>query len=446
MRRVCVLVACFLMLGIVTPVAMGQITSATVVGTVRDAQGAAVPSATVTVTGRGNGVSRTATTNSEGRFTIPNVPPGTVDISVTAQGFAALARQDVALEVGQSVTLDFEVGVGAVKETVVVGGREVAIDSTRSVVDDVISTKAIESLPLNGRNFLELAFLIPGNAPAPNFDPTKTNTVTISSAGQLGRGGNVMIDGADNNDDVVGGPLQNVTEESVQEFQISTNRFSAETGRSASSAINIVTKSGNDDLHGSASIFGRNSSWQALPVTYDRTNGGEPPFDRQQYSAAVGGPLVAQKAFWFGAIEYRNQDGAVLVGARNTANQTITRSFAMAPLDDLLGSGRVDFRPSNSDSVFVRYAGEKATDTAASSIDRAIGMHLGRPYLADMPNEAFYPPLYLICLGKKTGVFLSIWLHCLFAVFGMRKTGWSACRWDGGRAISWRSASWRPAR
>ena len=171
MRRVCVLVTCLLMLGVVTPMAAGQITSATVVGTVRDSQGAAVPAATVTVTGRGNGVSRTATTDSEGRFTVPNVPPGTVDITVVAQGFAESTRKDVVLEVGQNVTVDLEVGVGAVKETVVVAGRAVVIDSTRSVVDDVISTKAIESLPLNGRNFLELAFLIPGNAPAPELRP-----------------------------------------------------------------------------------------------------------------------------------------------------------------------------------------------------------------------------------------------------------------------------------
>jgi hypothetical protein len=365
--------ACFLMLGVMAPAVMGQITSATVVGTVRDAQGAVVPGAIVTLTGRGNGVTRTATTDAEGRYNLPNIPPGTVDITVAAQGFAESSRTNVLVEVGQSVTVDVEVGVGEVKETVLVGGREATIDTTRSVVDDVISTKAIESLPLNGRNFLELAFLVPGNAPAPNFDPTKTNTVTISSAGQLGRGGNVMIDGADNNDDVVGGPLQNVTEESVQEFQISTNRFSAETGRSASSAINVVTKSGSDQLHGSASLFGRSSDWQALPSTYDRSNGKDVPFDRQQYAAAFGGPLVAEKAFWFGAIEYRNQDGAVLVGTRNTATQTISRSFAPAPLDDLLGSARVDFRPSNADSIFVRYAGEKATDTAASGIDRAIG-------------------------------------------------------------------------
>ncbi|HTI65871.1 MAG TPA: hypothetical protein VL524_20240, partial [Gemmatimonadaceae bacterium] len=253
-----------------------------------------------------------------------------------------------------------------------VGANAGRVDTTRSVVDAVIGSAAIDTLPLNGRNFLELALLVPGNAPAPNFDPTKSNTVLISSAGQLGRGGNVMIDGGDNNDDVVGGPLQNVPQESVQEYQIATNRFTAESGRSASSVINVVTKSGTDQFHGSASFFARNSAWQSLPATFDQSTGTALPFDREQIAGSAGGRL-APRTFWFGAMEDRNQDGAVLVGVRDVSTRTIHRTFADAPLDDVLGSARVDWRPSAANALMVRYAGEHATDTGASSLDRAIG-------------------------------------------------------------------------
>jgi outer membrane receptor protein involved in Fe transport len=353
--------------------AFGQANTATIRGRVHDAQGASIASATVTVSGRDTGLSRTVQAASDGTFVIASLPPATIDLTVSAGGFATTKRSGVVLEVGQTASVDVELSVGGVQERVEVAASAAAVDTTRSTVDAVISSTAIEALPLNGRNFLELALLVPGNAPAPNFDPTKSNTVVISSAGQLGRGGNITIDGADNNDDVVGGPLQNVTQESVQEFQIATNRFTAESGRSASSVINVVTKSGTDTLRGSASLFLRDNSWQGLPATFDRSAGGKFPFDRQQLAGSAGGPLSSDHAFWFGAFEYRNQDGAVLVGARDTATRTIRRTFAPAPLDDVLGSARVDWRLNTADALVIRYAGEHADDTGASSLDRAIG-------------------------------------------------------------------------
>jgi hypothetical protein len=271
--------------------ATAQTTTATVNGRVRDVQGGAVPAAVVTITARDSALARRVTTEPDGTFVVPNVAPGTVDILVTPQA-SQTSSGGVLLEVGQTVALTVELPVAAVREAVVVTGSIglATIDTSRSVVDAVIPAAFIDALPLNGRNFLELSLLVPGNTPAPNFDPTKSNTVTISSAGQLGRGGHITIDGADNNDDVVGGPLQNVTQEAVQEFQIATNRFTAESGRSASSTINVVTKSGSDTLRGSGSFFARDSRWQSLPATYDRSFDDKPPFDREQVAAALGGP------------------------------------------------------------------------------------------------------------------------------------------------------------
>jgi hypothetical protein len=278
------------------------------------------------------------------------------------------------LEVGQDTNLPVPLAVASAVATIdsTLGG-ESPVDTTTSVVDGVINAKEIDSLPLNGRNFLELALLIPGNAPAPNFDPTKTNTVVISSAGQLGRGGNVTVDGADNNDDVVGGAVQNVSQEAVQEFQVATNRFSAQLGRSGSSVINIVTKSGANDFHGSASAYFRDKALQGLPATFDRSLGQTPPFSRQQYAFAIGGPIKRDKAWFFGALEYRRQNGAVLVGARNLATRSIVRSFATAPLRDTLTTARFDWQPTADDHFTARHSLERSDDVTASTLIRSIG-------------------------------------------------------------------------
>ncbi|HWP44021.1 MAG TPA: carboxypeptidase-like regulatory domain-containing protein, partial [Blastocatellia bacterium] len=351
-----------------------QSASATLSGRVTDPQGAVVAEARVVATQKATGVQRETRTNSEGLYSLTNLSPGDYEVKVESQGFRAKGYSTIVLQVGQSATLDVTLEVAGVGVEVLVDDFSYVelLNKTSSIVDGVVGSRQIQSLPLNGRNFLELALLVPGNSPAPNFDPTKTNSVTISSAGQLGRGGSYTIDGTDNNDDVVGGPLENISQDAVQEFQIATNRFSAEIGRSGSSIINIVTKSGSNDLHGSASFFLRDRKLQGLPATFDRS-GEEPPFDRQQYSFTLGGPIVKDTAFWFGSFEYRNQDGAVLVGERDTATRTIRRGFAPAPLNDLLGTARGDWHPSNQDQLNFRYSIQREESVAASSLIRPIG-------------------------------------------------------------------------
>ncbi|HZS06107.1 MAG TPA: TonB-dependent receptor [Blastocatellia bacterium] len=351
-----------------------QSATATLSGRVTDPNGAVIPGAKVSVIQKDTGIQRETVTSDEGLYVLTNLNPGEYEVRIEHQGFKKkVSKSSISLKVGQQQTLDAVMEVGEINEQVIDLISEMPlVNSERSTVDGFITSSQISTLPLNGRNYLELALLIPGNAPAPNFDPTKTGSVIISSAGQLGRGGNITIDGTDNNDDVVGGPLLNISQDAVQEFQIATNRFSAELGRSASSVINVVTKAGSNDLHGSFSFFERDRRLQGLPATFDRSNQ-EPPFDRQQYAATLGGPLRKGRAWWFGAFEYRNQDGAVLVGQRDVTTRQIRRGFAPAPLDDLLGLARGDWAPSDKDRFSFRYSIERLKAVDATKLDRAIG-------------------------------------------------------------------------
>jgi len=350
-----------------------QAATATLSGRVTDINGAAIAGAKVIAIQIATGARREAVTSGEGLYALTNLNPGAYELVFEKEGFKKHLFQNYSIQVGQSLLKDARMEVGQISDTLDdLIGREPLVNTTNALVEGNIKPREISSLPLNGRNYLELALLIPGNTPAPNFDPTKTGSVIISSAGQLGRGGNITIDGTDNNDDAVGGPLTNISQDAVQEFQIATNRYSAELGRSASSVINVVTKAGSNDLRGSFSFFERDRRLQGLPATFDRSNR-KPPFDRQQYAATLGGPLKKERAWWFGAFEYRNQGGAVLVGERDVAARQIRRGFAPAPLDDLLGLARGDWRPSDRDSVNFRYAIERLEDVGATKLDRAIG-------------------------------------------------------------------------
>ncbi|HEY7783209.1 MAG TPA: carboxypeptidase-like regulatory domain-containing protein, partial [Pyrinomonadaceae bacterium] len=352
-----------------------QAANATLIGTITDPNGAVVAGARVVLTQTATGVRRETTSNDEGRYVISNLAPGAYELRIEAKGFTSKVSSDpIEVNVGQTVTLNVPLEIGVSESaTVILNSAQDLIDNGASVVNGVIDSRQVESLPLNGRNFLELAFLIPGNAPAPNFDPTKTNTVIISSAGQLGRGGNVMIDGADNNDDVVGGAVQNISQEAVQEFQIATNRFSSQLGRSGSSVINVVTKSGTNEIHGSGSFYFRHRKLQGLPATFDRTLGQSPPFDRQQYAFAIGGPIKKDRAWFFGSFEYRDQDGVVLVGERDLATRSIRRGFSDAPLNDFLTTERVDVSPNDVDRLNFRYSYQREKLVTASTLVRAIG-------------------------------------------------------------------------
>jgi hypothetical protein len=341
--------------------AIAQLPTSTLNGTVTDPQGAVVGGAKVVITNTATGVSREATTGGDGGFAVTDLTPGEYTVRVSASGFATSEFKEIHLDVGRALTVDVSLKIAKAGEVVEVTGAALAVNTTQSEVQGVMESGAIETLPLNGRNYLELAFLIPGNRPAARFDPTKTNTVEVSSAGAYGRGGNILIDGADNNDEVVGGTLMNLPEEGVAEFQIATNKYTAEVGRSSSSIINIATKSGTNDVHGSEYFFFRHKALQGLPATFDRTEP-TPRFSREQFGGSLGGPFVRDKLFGFLNMEYLNQDHAVPVGVRDFATGNVKGGSAPAFVHDFRLTSKGDWVPDEKDHVFLRYAFERSLD------------------------------------------------------------------------------------
>jgi hypothetical protein len=351
-----------------------QLATASISGVVTDPSGKTILQATVTLTNLAQGTTRTFTTKEDGAFSFTTLDASKYELTVPAVSGFASYRQAVDINVGQDLDIPVRLQLASSQTLVEVGtDASAAVNTTTSVVGGLINARQIETLPLNGRNYLELSLLVPGNAPAPNFDPTKVNTVVISSAGQVGRGGNVTIDGADNNDDAVGGSLVNIPEDAVQEFQIATNRFSAELGRSGSSVTNVVTKQGGNALHGGVAMYERDKVLQGLPATYDPAIGTTPAFHRQQYAGDLGGPFRQDKAWWFVAMEDRQQLGADLVGARDTANQKIDRLFASAPLHDYLATERIDWQVTDRDRIGFRHSLELEDDLSQSELDRSLG-------------------------------------------------------------------------
>ena len=357
---------------LISLLAFGQVPTSTLNGTVTDPQGAVVTSATVTATQTGTGVTRTANTNAQGFYDFTNLTPGDYSVKVEAPSFAAGEIKNLTLEVGKALTENVQLTVAKAGEVVTVNANQVAVELTQSEVQGQITGTTMQNIPLNGRNYLELAYLLPGNRPATNYDPTKTDTLEVSSAGNFGRGGNITVDGGDNNDEVVGGTLANFPEDGIAEFQIATNRYTAEVGRSGSSIINIITKSGTNDLHGSAFFFFRHRDLQGLPFTFNR-NQPTPRFDREQFGGSMGGAIKKDKAWWFLSVEDRSQRNGVQVAQRDTATDTIVQTSAPGNLQDLLTTSRVDYKATDRDNLAARYSFNRNSSIDAASLRKPIG-------------------------------------------------------------------------
>jgi hypothetical protein len=294
--------------------ALAQQTTGTISGRVVDDQGAAVPGATVTGTNAATGFVRSGTSDADGVFRLTALPVGTYDLVVELQGFRKVENKGIVLNVGQTLDVNFSLKIATMQEVVTVTGGTPLIETSQSSVGGVVDVGRIENLPLNGRQFANLAATIPGVGLGTHTDPTKSTQYSPQINGGNGRNVNYLIDGGDNNDDTVGGLLQQFPLEAIQEFNFQTSRYRAEYGRSVGGVMNVVTKSGTNKPAGSFFEAFRdkslNSEAHSEKTTLDVLGNpvGKQDYRRNQFGGSFGGPIVENKAHYFAAVERTQAD------------------------------------------------------------------------------------------------------------------------------------------
>jgi outer membrane receptor protein involved in Fe transport len=340
--------------------ASAQVTGS-IAGTVRDSSGAILPGATVTV--RGPALRReaeTVTTGADGTYRVVLLPPGVYDVVVELSGFAAQTRRGVEVAVNQQATLDVSMAVAGVAEQVTVASTVPVVDVARSDVTHTVSQRTIDALPLNGRNFTDLVALVPGAKP----NPTLTSTTNVEIFGERASAVSYLVDGAENNDPVNGGALVRYTQDSIKEFEVITTGYAAEFGRAQGGVANIVTRSGTNAFDGRAFWFTRNDALDSnnIPVPSPKpanyVEPKPPALERYQWGGTVGGPIVQNKAFFFGSFEKLNETRGVNFDltkipafvVSGVATPSHTEDFSIAPKSDgFTGNFKFDanLRPSN---------------------------------------------------------------------------------------------------
>ena len=296
-----------------------QLTGATISGVVEDATGARVPGVSIEVRNVETGVSRTTTADDQGRYSTPNLISGPYQVMASLSGFQTALRSGITLSIGREAVVNLVLQVGAVVEQVEVTGEAPLVNTTTAAVGELVSEQEILELPLNGRSFEQLALLEPGVifARGSNFDPGAGRGAggrKISIAGTRPEYTTFRLDGADLVDARAKTPGSaagvSLGVESLREFRVVTNPFTAEYARVAGGVINAVTKSGTNQLHGSAFWFLRNDNLDAKNF-FDVQDEPIPEFRRNQAGFALGGPIVRDKTFFFGSYEgLREQKGA----------------------------------------------------------------------------------------------------------------------------------------
>ena len=318
-----------------------------ITGIVRDATGAIIPGAGVSLTRQATGIALQQTTSEAGMYSFSSLLPGTYQVKVEARGFKT-AVLDLLVEVGRVTAGDLSLEVGSPDETVNVEAYAVAVSPTQTGLEGIVTESLFRDLPLNGRNFLDLGQLEPGVQlqDGGNIDMTKGQFTGLSAGSQPGRTTRITVDGLDISDENVGTTTQNVSQDSIQAYQISRSNLDMSTGLTASGAVNVVTRSGTNQLHGNGFLFARTDDLAA------RIGQEAMPFDREQFGFNAGGPFLKDRLYWFANYEQNNQDGAVATQIGGFPQFSGTWPL---PFDERMAMGRADWNLTSKSRLFFRF-------------------------------------------------------------------------------------------
>ncbi len=345
--------------------AYAQTGAGAIEGKVTDKDGGALPGVTVVATNPATGFTRSATTEADGSFRLPALPAATYQLVYELSGFGTVTQEGVKVNVGSTRPVAVTMQVASVEESITVTSEAPLIANEPSI-GTVVSQKELESLPLNGRQFANLAVLAPGTSLAYNSDPTKPGQLTIALNGGIGRNVNFVMDGGDNTDDTIGGALQNFNLEAVAEFKIQTGQYKAEYGRSSGGVLSVVTKTGTNDFSGSVYGFFRDDSLNSKTESEKLAGIDKQPYERKQYGASLGGPIVRDKAHFFATYEKTDRTTQYSVDSGGIVPSLDGTSVSL-PFKDELITAKATYDVSAKQYLQVRYGYQKNSDKYGAS-------------------------------------------------------------------------------
>ena len=342
---------------LIATAAWAQAPVGTISGTVRDQSDAVVPGATITVRNVATGVERHLVSNADGTFSAPSLAAGAYTVVAELTGFRT-QRIEVTVATGRVLTVDMRMEVGAATEVVNVAANAIHVETEDHAVTGVITRQKIQELPLNGRSFLQLAFLEPGVTANPGSTSQYNSLFSVSILGGDSNKTAITVDGGNIRNNIEGNTGMNFSQEVVEEFQLSSANFDLSTGITSVGSVNIVTRTGSNDMRGSAYFFFRNNDMAAYPALKRDLLAPDPEFSRRNPGAWVGGPIRRDRLFFFGNYEHTDQEGVVTFQP-NLASASSLAGVFPNPYSGHLISMRVDWRANDNHTMFVRYSHDK---------------------------------------------------------------------------------------